>query len=393
MEFLVEVTLQFMDKISFLLGAGFSRPAGYPTAWDLKEKITKLRETDFYVDQSGSVVLEFNQVDPCDYTSYCSYKLLLLDLIDSYAKLVQFDYERFFDFLRNQKKSRYGILPLAFRFHYKKKHHIDYDYGTTMMHLLNIFNQIITQLIVDSDGNNAYGDEVLKKPNADHYTQFLNLLEELGKENIIHLHTLNHDLLINKLLNSEWINGEWTDGFILNESPFYGNDGSKDIQLEQFSNLYDAKYNLYKLHGGLDFIPYRKKNGTLDNYIKIKPTIHITSLYKKSTDAEDEPNDITHYHTDFLTGSNSKIIRYKDPIYFENVFKRFESNLKASKVLIIIGYGCNDSEINKILISWSQRSKIYIVSPRPNKNVKRLASKLKAIIIDKKTEELSLTDF
>ena len=61
-------------------------------------------------------------------------------------------------------------------------------------------------------------------------------------------------------------------------------------------------------------------------------------------------NSLFEYHADFLTGTTSKIQRYKEPMLFQKLFKKFRKNLREAEKLIIIGYGCKDDGINKIIM-------------------------------------------
>lgn len=95
---------------------------------------------------------------------------------------------------------------------------------------------------------------------------------------------------------------------------------------------------------------------------------HTTDYFKEEKKDKDGnlvyENCWVNYHSDFLTGTTSKIIRYREPLLYQKLFKLFENNLTKSDMLIIIGYGCKDSEVNKIIVDKFGKNKpCFIVDP------------------------------
>ena len=132
-----------------------------------------------------------------------------------------------------------------------------------------------------------------------------------------------------------------------------------------------------------------------DKYVKIKYGMSIMNLKKgnKSKMAyEKYPFAI---HGDFLTGTTSKIKRYKEPLLFKKLFRKFRKNLKDTEALIIIGYGCHDTEINKMIIeNFDYKNKSsYIVVPHPSEQVKKFANKINAKCLDMKVEDIDSNTF
>ena len=105
-------------------------------------------------------------------------------------------------------------------------------------------------------------------------------------------------------------------------------------------------------------------------------------------------NDWINYHSDFLSGTTSKILRYREPWYYEKVFNHLEKNLIASKNLVIIGYGCGDTEINNLIEKYYDKSKhVFIVEPFPHQRTYTFCENFNAKLIVKNIDNLSTEDF
>jgi hypothetical protein len=143
-------------------------------------------------------------------------------------------------------------------------------------------NQLIQILLVDKNGQNFYKPISMMKPLPFEYTGFLQLLEKVGENSIVQVHSLNHDILFETFNHSEWINGELSDGFEELGSKFYGRiEDNRMIRLKSFRNCYDKRFNLYKLHGSLDQFPFRHQDGSKTEYIKIIKGVSTSNLYKE----------------------------------------------------------------------------------------------------------------
>ncbi|MEH6309072.1 hypothetical protein RYH73_25700 [Olivibacter sp. CPCC 100613] len=387
-----------MSQISLLLGAGFSVNKGYPTANRLNENIINLKTTDFTVAPQGSVCwLENGQEDIFAYSANSTFKLFTLELIAFYASTHNFNYEEFFDYYTNidrpeNRDEAFEQFCDAFR----EKQHIKDDNLNLISRHNSIFNQIISGLLIDREGNHFY-ERIHHIGYYDGYNGFLGCIQSWGKENVLHIHTLNHDLFLEALNHTDAINGELSDGFTELGSPYYGELESGDkIRLSYFSGIYDTNYRLYKLHGSLDQYPFHSMNdGQIGAYIKTKPGIGVTDFYKEEQNDEGKleyVNDFINYFPDFLSGTTSKILRYRDPIYYEEIFKAFEANLQASQILVLIGYGCGDSEVNNIILN-NFKGLIYLVDPFPSAKTYEFCDKTGAKLIEKTPENIGLPDF
>lgn len=388
-----------MNEISLLLGAGFSVNKGYPTANQLNNKITSLTADEFTVAQQGSVCwLEAGQQDPFTYTSYHAVKLFTLELIALYAaKNEYFNYEEFFDYYSNVNKPEFRDEDFEkFCDDFRVRNNIETDNLNLVSGHNSVFNQLISAFLVDRDGRKFY-ENIHHMGPYQGYNGFLGCLHQLGKDNILHINTLNHDLFFESLNHTDAISGDLADGFEELGSPYYGEiEGGAKIRLSYYSGRYETNFRLYKLHGSLDQYPFHSMNGgQIDSYIKTKPGIGVTDFYKEVIDENGKliyVNDFINYFPDFLSGTTSKILRYRDPVYYESIFKAFEVNLQKSDTLILIGYGCGDSEINNIIFN-NFKGKTYVVDPFPQPRTHEFCEKTDAILITKTPEQIGLPDF
>ncbi len=310
-----------------------------------------------------------------------------------------FDYEEFYDFFNGPAQSDREVIALAEK--------CSFDISQLGHSISLIYSQLVSFYIKDRDGKNRYdGDPTMTGDYFEGYTGILNSLKELGKSHIVNVHTLNHDLFFERLGNTTWLNGDLSDGFSEMGSPYYGKlivDGvSYRARLKRFTDSYDKTFRLFKLHGSFDYGIYHTGNlqGNQfrpESYVKNIWRIGFSDLLKEVT------NHIGHvvyercwinYHSDFLTGTTSKILRYGEDLLYKTLFNHFVENLKTAEKLIIIGYGGRDTEINKMLLAnFDYATKpVFIVDPYPGDAVRDLASKMNGKIITTELERISVTE-
>ena len=388
-------------SISFLLGAGFSAPKGYPIGNQLNEKLLTCTGDNFAFSPSGTLVVNNDGTKP-DLGSKNQYDIYFdfcTDLIRYYNDNIKsFDYEEFYDYLKNDAHKDPALVAF---FKAKKYNGGKAKLNDYLFQIDNIFNQLISFYLEDKDGKNRHNDEAFHmKPYFDGYTGFLNCIETFLKEFIVDVHTLNHDLFF------ERINGELCDGFEELGSPYYGtllyDNRSYKCRLERYTGNYDTKLRLYKLHGSIDYYLYSRTEGTTfipETYIKRKWGIGSSDFYKEIKDKDGNlvyENCWINYHSDFLTGTTSKIIRYREPLLYQKLFKLFEDNLEQADMLIIIGYGCKDLEVNKIIMEKFGKDKpCFIVDPYAGDTVKDFIKEMgdNTKLISKSLDSLQIADF
>lgn len=408
MDFLKKIFCSKKEKsISLLIGAGFSAPKGYPIGNQLNEKLLACTSDNFAFSTCGSLVVNTDGTKPnLGYKNhYDWYFDFCYDLMHYYNNNIKlFDYEEFYDYLKNDAKKDYALVSF---FKTKKYNGCESNLDDYLFQIDNIFNQLVSFYLKDHNGKNRHDDEAFHlKPFFDEYTGFLNCMESFLKNHIVNVHTLNHDLFFERLNNTEWIGGTLCDGFEELGSPYYGEllheDRSYKSRLERYTGNYDTKARLYKLHGSKDYYLYSKTQGNTfipENYIKGKWGIGSTDFYKEKKDQKGNliyENCWVNYHSDFLTGTTSKIIRYREPLLFQKLFNLFECNLQKADMLVIIGYGCKDSEVNKIIIEKFGKNKpCYIVDPYAGDTVKDFVKVMgdNTKLVTKQLVSLQIDDF
>lgn len=347
-------------SISILLGAGFSAPQGYPVGKEMNCKLLNFddnKKVSFSLSgELGTYTDERKENSNNEmYNSYYRYFIFCKRLIKEYNSKNKFDYEEFYDFIKSDKVKEKHYRDLFYQvFHYDESNKSEFE--NCVCNLPCIYSQMVEYLLKDKNGKNNYDDEPFKD-SADGYDGFLKYLSQLiTSEYIVNVHTLNHDLLFESFNNTKHINGCISDGFDKYGSEYYGelkfNNRKYTCLLKRYTGIYNTPIHLFKLHGSIDYLPYRDRlnDGKIDNYVKMEWGMDI-EIFKtrKVKKRYDFISDHFEYHSDFLTGITSKIDRYETPPLFNKLFNRFKENLKVAEKLIIIGYGCKDSGINEII--------------------------------------------
>lgn len=86
--------------ISFLLGAGFSAPMGYPIGNVLNESLQNFHKFNVCVSPDGKMFAIDKKSKQTFYGNpYTIYLNCCIKLIEEYSKENNFDYEEFFEFL------------------------------------------------------------------------------------------------------------------------------------------------------------------------------------------------------------------------------------------------------------------------------------------------------
>ncbi|MDD9807792.1 MAG: SIR2 family protein [Gammaproteobacteria bacterium] len=333
--------------ISFLLGAGFSKPAGYPLAAEINEKFVGLKENEISIHTDGSAW--FNGGKPKwddSFPHLRNGRLFIERLLDYYCSSVisspeAFHYETFYDWykdIQNGCKRDKRVEDIAIESEGCLADH---------MRCFNFtFNQLVAQLLYKSPQELELGQDL-----SCSYALFLDLVRNLRREHVLHFHTLNHDVFFESLSDTDAIRGDLGNGFTELDSPYYGalwHNSKRKVRLPYFSGVFDSPINLYKLHGSIDQWIFPSKEQEI---IKTKHGVGPNDLLGKVREGN-EFNYERRYGdpcSEFLSGVRYKIANYKSHPYYKKVLKCFRSNLECSNVLIVIGYRFKDMEINNLL--------------------------------------------
>ncbi len=354
-------------NISFLLGAGFSVPDNYPTRWGINKRLRQISHEEIMIHSDGTALFLNGRRDPNGHWQNVNEKIFVERFINYYTENIipsidNFDYEAFFDFYQGFIKGKFKCYKFeAFTDKFRQDTNCETDNANLLSGFHNTFNQLLASLLM------KWPPAVhLSKPYTK-YPEFLNYIESISEsfENL-YFHTLNHDLLLEELSHSDAFNGRICDGFEEIGSPFYSKDNDgKTVRLRKFTNKYDSKFKLFKLHGSIDHYIYNFQNKEYDS-IKVPYGVSTIDLMKeyKTEDGETKMDKcFWNYYPDFLSGTKTKIESYEEQHYYKPIFSHLRNNLKNSNYLICIGYGLADSKVNEFIKEnfLSDKSKIMIV--------------------------------
>lgn len=333
-----------MADISFLIGSGFSIPAGFPSTKQINKKFSSLKGTEIFIHTDMTARFIEPEKKPDNPRLQYVEEVFIERFVKYYCEQVidegDFNYERFYDYYHSQYRlNQYSRKLDQFLSAFKEEFKYNRDHLNVLSHFDISFNQLLKNYIQLS---NPQGDI------QDNYLAFSRLVNSLIDGNIVHLHTLNHDLLLESF-NDNFFGGYLSDGFEDLGSPYYGKmKEDYMVRLPRFTNKYIGRHRLYKLHGSLDLYEFFHDQDL--DIIKTKYGVGLSDFYK-----EIEVSGELKYHNHwtelvpkFLTGTLEKTVQYKRR-YFKDIIDHFIQNLTNSELLIIIGYGFGDREINRIL--------------------------------------------
>ncbi len=167
--------------------------------------------------------------------------------------------------------------------------------------------------------------------------------------------SLNHDLLIESLLQQSGIN--FVDGFA---------DADGDVrhfEPETFDNPV-ATVNLYKLHGSINwwrFVETKNRRDVIRYGIHLRMPPWDGKNSRGTQLHELDPRPV------FLCGSYNKLFDYRYGIFAELHF-RFFRLLRQHELIVMSGYGWNDRGINGWLSEWlssGRKNKIILLHNHP----------------------------
>ncbi len=404
-----------MKHFSFLLGAGFSKPAGYPLAVEINNKFKYLAHKDFIINTSQSAHL-INRGQGQNWLIEKYQYMFVEEFIKFYNEKIiadtDFHYEDFFDYYNDlNRREELSSYEKVFFDEFGKK----YDYSLNHHSLLFDFDRTYNQLVAHFITSEWPVSACLIKPyNKQEHADFLYLLEYLAINYRVHIHSLNHDLLMEKYFHTQTLGNKISDGFDDSYSPYFANITSiankngnanpytYDIRLRRFKNKFDSTFNLYKLHGSVDNYVFNLNNKKYD-MIKWAYGINEGSVYKEITTHLGETKKENFYMDvipEFLSGTTEKLRHYERTVYYHQVFHHFFQNLVNSKCLIVIGYGFKDSKINEYLNTYflnnPQKTMLVIDITKPQSeifnqsNVKFIAKNVIDLDIEEIKNELRI---
>ena len=365
-----------MEKLTVLLGAGFSRNAGYPSGFELNRIFETDIEYKLYKQSSGEWLYDENRNSETILSTLnednVRIPFLLKSLINDFKEKNKniFDYESFYDWLSEV----YTDMDLL------KTHIIKVNQRITTQYK-DVYNPEFLFKEYDIDKhlfvkvsdcfNYAICDILAREYNrvesVNKYTPFINYLKEF---NDVEIFTLNHDLLLEYLL--KYFEIKFSDGFTIENSCIVGDE--KAIQ-EMYKNSYEANsFKLYKLHGSIDYYQFEiyDKQGIIYNrtgrFHMYKPKTYFDKHYARMIDVE-SGKILQEMSLDiipkFLTGRNLKK-KFLELFFYSNHIEHFKKSIDCCNQLLIIGYSYSDLHINGIIKITSNKT-LNILNINPTK--------------------------
>jgi hypothetical protein len=353
----------------FILGAGFSIPAGFPAASGLNErffsntekKLLKFSAGEWAWDDHGETMAHNGRLNH----EYLQMSYLLSEMVEAFQeeKAMPFDYEEFYDWIHRDYNAA-SFTHYCDRANERLKkdgvHHshlFDNPKHNEYRRLQDCFVYLIADIL-----NRSYDLET----SISKYSGFI----EKVKEGPADITTINHDRATEYILNRYEV--AFSDGFTT-EGSLIGNDQSE--RLPVFCNYYPEKVRLSKLHGSTDYHLFgelsQAKNGIYydtGNYWFFKTNkywdIHTARKFNPSTHEVEQAirADIT---PQFLTGK-SKMSVISEHLIYKQMYERLKSSIASTDRLIVIGYSYRDPHVNRLIKDALNREPFEIINVNPH---------------------------
>jgi hypothetical protein len=345
-----------MTKLVSIIGAGFSRPAKYPTGYDLNQRFFENMENRMLNMSSGEWV--WDDYDDASSNNgrlnsdFLNISYLLSEFVERYQKetYMVFNYEEFYDWFRNNYGNIELLQELTTTVNNRLKSEFNID--DTSDHIIenpdiNHFRKIYESF------NYLIGDLLIRPyerdENIETYFNFIDYVESFDE---VELYSLNHDLLIEYIFNTFSV--KYSDGFSLTNSPIQGEAGEP---LKVFNNSYSDKIRLYKLHGSVDYYRFEEmiEKGAVSNptgkYWFYKPEDYYNKHYAKRIDLN--TNEVVQRYNfntlpQFLTGKD-KMDFIENQHFYGDLYDSFKSSFDNCTELLTVGYSFADLHINSVI--------------------------------------------
>lgn len=351
------------NQLTVILGAGFSANARMPMARDIARKFERdLREKLLFTHSGEWFWIDDKEESFIDngssYFSHLPYSYVFNELVKSYvSEKGEFGYyEEFYQYIIDNYQNDDWIEEIfnrAKELLVKDKPFLIEDNNEIYKEYLQPFEQkhyhmldrILNYLIADTLSINIENEKLLGI-----YQSFIDLISHFEKVDIF---TLNHDLLLEQILELNDL--EYSKGFDIKNSPLT----HKNVPVPIFTNTFDKRIKIYKLHGSLDFFKYihyqdiggwQQSTGDYDYYM---PESYSTKHNLKRINPETKEI-IQRYNDDivpkFITGMR-KLDFIKEDFMFHQLFENFKEIILKSENLFVSGYSFGDKYLNEVIES------------------------------------------
>lgn len=349
-------------SVAFLLGAGFSQAAGYPSMGDITERVLsgngvhRHTNSTYYLDSPATTVDSYVKI-------VTQFLAEIRVLIDGY--LARFDgscgracnYEDLSYVAGQIYGSESGewdnpaLLPLHDQLHLAIERLLAAEHGTTIDSIVDLA----------AEAQNYIADVAwrsLDKPptGTDHLDLLISALADSDVE-VKAIGTLNHDTHFERGLRDNGI--RFSDGFekTINDVRYWK---------PGFLLTRPAFAPYLKLHGSINWFRFRPKGST---WWEEEIGIPLIDDYEHTHDAKGKLQYPIDGRPLLLVGTHNKIAEYSSDVFADLHFV-FRKRLRKTRVLVVAGYGFGDKGINTAILEWlysdPKRSIIY-VHPDPTR--------------------------
>lgn len=169
--------------------------------------------------------------------------------------------------------------------------------------------------------------------------------------------TLNHDLLLETLLNNQKL--QYDDGFTIADGDVFFFDRKAFMSSK-------CKIQLIKLHGSLNWFRFSSYDDNGKQKIDYAKSLNNDRWHCRNNEGELLAN--LDGIPRFLTGTYNKILDYTSDFY-KILQTKFSEILYQANTILISGYGWNDIGVNKLLFNWidsKKENKIILLHRNPN---------------------------
>jgi SIR2-like domain len=395
------------NTISFLIGSGFSKADGLPLVGEINQRLRKINEDEILIHTNGITIFLNGQQNHNAWSRKIE-RLFIQEFLEFYCSKVideeaNFHYEDFYDYYYNYLMGDYVNPNLINTFcdsfinKYKDNYPDIWDNINLVSHFSDSFNQLLSSLLI----RNKYYENVTPL-NYPPYDDFIKFLKSIIKNNELKVHTLNHDLLFERIASVPPLWESFTDGYYEEGSPYYSEVSVNEsnitkryrVRLKYFQDRFDKKICLYKLHGSIDTYQFNIASHNYDT-TRVKTDYGIEPRFVKELKIENKYEyfrGLQRTSPDFLSGTTTKLLSYSNE-YYSILFKHFEKNLKKSNLLIVIGYGFGDKGINDYVEKNFLKKGAIMVVIIPKKPVSPLMNYANVKVIEKKMEHVTYADY
>lgn len=347
------------NSTALLLGAGFSIAFGMPSIEKLTELLVTSEESKFVRASWGDYYTEEEWRRDGFYISDLDFSKA-----EAYHNIIRFLYkkEQAIESQLDRKINFEDIYSLLYSLAYPSQSACYKRYRDGFIEYLDkLSDEEKTKLQRSDDGRDLLND--LKEGDINPYSEAMKMLKciiakELEKHNgvdltllnskfwdhlfkseKINIFSLNHDLIIEQILDHK--SKDFQDGF-----------ESKNGFQEFTDNFPDnTKINFLKLHGSINW--FRVSGSGRNFYVNNKNT-RIESMTRMYSKLLRNSQELSINERAFLTGTQNKYEEYLMSIYSDLKW-HYKRLLKDTEKLIVIGYSFGDYGVTTEIINWMHK--------------------------------------